>query len=308
LRSAIREINVTSTSGVALTYEVFVNEPPPQDGVLPNGEPKRFSPEASTLIYGSEDAVLIDPPMTTDQAQALGDWVAEKGRNVTDIFITHGHGDHWFAAGPLAERFGARVVASAGTIAQMHVNVATRPVLWDKIYSDIPPTPVTAVTVPDKHFTLEGHELVIVEVGATDSDDTTVLHVPDLDLVVAGDVIYNGAHMYLAQAAIVGGFRPWREAIDTVEALEPRHIVCGHQNKELDDDAGRTIAETRQYLDDAEELLRTKISAVDFFNAKIERYPNHLGQTVLWVGVSVLYGAREHPDEDIRKIILASWL
>ena len=25
-----------------LGYDVFVNEPPPQDGFLPNGEPKRF--------------------------------------------------------------------------------------------------------------------------------------------------------------------------------------------------------------------------------------------------------------------------
>ena len=74
---------------------------------------------ASTLIYGDEDAVLTDPGMTEDQARVLGDWVAAKGRNVTDIFITHGHGDHWFAAGLLAERFGARVVATASTIAQM---------------------------------------------------------------------------------------------------------------------------------------------------------------------------------------------
>jgi len=91
-----------------LAYDVFVNDPPPQDGVLPNGEPKRFSPMASTLIYGSQDAVLTDPGMTGDQARVLGDWVAAKERNLTDIFITHGHGDHWFAAGLLAERFGAR--------------------------------------------------------------------------------------------------------------------------------------------------------------------------------------------------------
>ncbi len=48
-------------------------------------------------------------------------------------------------------------------------------------------------------------------------------------------MIYNGVHMYLGQSA-VGGFGPWREAIDKVEALEPRHIVCGHQDKGLDDD------------------------------------------------------------------------
>src|SRR4051794_36698664 len=252
----------TGAVSETLTYDVFINEAPPQEGVLPNGEPKRFSPQASTLLCGSEDAVLTDPPMTTDQARVLGDWIAAKGRNVTDIFITHGHGDHWFAAGPLVERFGARVVASAGTIAQMRASVATRPLLWDKVYAGmIPPTPVTAVTVPDDRFAIEGHELVIVDVGATDSDDTTVLHVPDLDLVVAGDVIYNGVHMYLAQAAIVGGFGPWRAAIDKVEALEPRHIVCGHQRKERDDDAQRTIAETRKYLDDAEELLQTQDTA-----------------------------------------------
>jgi glyoxylase-like metal-dependent hydrolase (beta-lactamase superfamily II) len=297
---------VSSTEN--LNYDVFINDPPPQDGVLPNGEPKRFSPQASTLIYGSRDAVLTDPAMTADQAQVLGDWVAAKGRNVTDIFVTHGHGDHWFAAGLLAERFGARVVASAGTIAQMHANVAQRPFLWDKVYAGIPATPVTAVTVPDNRFTLEGHELVIVDVGHTDSDDTSVLHVPDLELVVAGDAIYNGAHMYLGQSVVVGGFAPWREAIDKVEALRPRHIVAGHPRKDLDDDAQRTIAETRQYLDDAEELLRTETTAVDFFNAKIARYPDHIGRTVLWAGASGIYGVREHPDGNVAAIIGAGFL
>jgi len=299
---------MSTTEASTLTYDVFVNDPPPQDGVLPNGEPKRFSPTASTLIYGSEDAVLTDPGLTEEQARVLGDWVGSKGRNLTDIFITHGHGDHWFAAQLLAERFGARVVASAGTIEQMHGNVATRSLLWDKVYTGIPPSPVTAVSVPDNRFALEGHELVIVEVGSTDSDDTTVLHVPDLDLVVAGDVIYNGVHMYLAQPAILGDFGPWREAIDKVEALKAQQIIAGHQNKELDDDAVRTIAETRQYLDDAEDLLATEKTAVDFFNAMIERHPDHLGHTVLWAGVQTLYGIREHPDQDIREIVLASWL
>ena len=107
---------------------------------------------------------------------------------------------------------------------------------------------------------------------------------------------------------MVGGFGPWREAIDKVEALRPRHIVAGHQNEQLDDDAERTIAETRQYLDDAEQLLQTEKTAIDFFNAEIERYPNHLGRMVLWVGASAVYGVREHPDRDVGQIILSSWL
>jgi hypothetical protein len=31
-----------------LSYDVFVNDPPPQDnGLLPNGEPRLFSPQAA---------------------------------------------------------------------------------------------------------------------------------------------------------------------------------------------------------------------------------------------------------------------
>ena len=293
----------------ALDYDVFVSDPPQgRAGLLPNEDPKGGSPVASTLIYRDRDAVLTDPAFTTEQAGALGDWVASKGRNLTDIYITHGHGDHWFAANLLARRFGARIVATAGTIAQMHAGVALRPLLWDKAYPGIPDSPVTAVTVPHDRFTLEGHELVIVEVGHSDTDDTTVLHVPDRDLVVAGDVIYNGAHLYLGESVLVDGFDPWRTAIDKVEALGPRHIVAGHQNKLLDDDAQRTIAETRRYLDDADELLITESTAVDFFNAMVERHPNLLARTVLWAGASALYGVREHPGEDVGQILVAGWL
>jgi glyoxylase-like metal-dependent hydrolase (beta-lactamase superfamily II) len=302
-------MNNTTDTSTTLTYEVFVNEAPRQDnGLLPNGEPKLFSPLASTLIYGARDAVLIDPGMTVDQARILGDWTLAKGRNLTDIFITHGHGDHWFAAGVLAKRLGARVVATEGTIEQMEANIAARPYVWDQVYPGIPPTTETAETVPDGRLTLEGHDLQIIDVGHTDTDATSILHVPDLDLVVAGDVIYNGVHMYLGESVTVGGFGPWRRAIDQLEALKPRHVVAGHQNHRLDDDGKRIIAETRQYIDDAVELLETEQTALDFFNAKIDRYPDHLGRTVLWVTATILYGVRENPDGDVSQIIGAAWL
>ena len=293
---------------VNLSYDVFVNDPPPQSGRLPNGEPKLFSPMASTLVYGDTNAILTDPGLTAGQAKVLGDWVAAKNRNVTDIFITHGHGDHWFAADSLAKQFGARIVATTGTIQQMRAGLGTRPLIWDKIYTDIPESPVTAVAVPGNLLAVDGHEARIVEVGNTDTTDTSVLHVPDLDLVVAGDVIYNGVHMFLGQAVVVdGSLRPWRAAIDMVEALAPRHIVAGHQNKQHDDDARRTIEETRQYLDDADDAMRTQHSALDYFNAKIARYPNHLGRTVLWATANAIYDAREAPGEDVRQILVRSW-
>lgn len=144
------------------------------------------------------------------------------------------------------------------------------------------------MTPDGNRFALEGNDLVIVEVGHTDTDDASVLHVPDLNLVVAGDAIYNGVHQYLSESAN-GGRDAWRKAIDTVEALRPRWIVAGHKNKALNDDATRTIVETRQYLDDVDELLRTNATTLDFFRAMLDHYPNRLNPGALWSGAKTLY-------------------
>lgn len=64
--------------------------------------------------------------------------------------------------------------------------------------------------------------------GHSDTDETSVVHVPSLQLVVAGDVIYNGVHQYLAESA-GGGRDACRNAIDIVEGLRPRLICRGPQ-------------------------------------------------------------------------------
>jgi glyoxylase-like metal-dependent hydrolase (beta-lactamase superfamily II) len=97
-----------STDGT-LGYEVFVSDPIPLNvpGQIPNGELHMFSPLATTLIYGETNAVLAEAPLTRSQATVVGDWVEARGKNLTHIFASHGHGDHWFTAPMLAERFGA---------------------------------------------------------------------------------------------------------------------------------------------------------------------------------------------------------
>ena len=227
-------------------YDVFITEPISQNvtELLPNGDRAGWSPLSTTLIHGRNDAVLADPPFTREQARAVGDWVQASNKNLTHIFATHGHGDHWFTAGMLAERFGAQIIATAGTIDQMHRNVAMREAVWDRLFPGrIPETTVAAVSPENNRIELEGYPLDVVEVGHTDTDAASVLHVPDLDLVVAGDAVYNGVHLYLAESAS-GGRDKWRSAIDIVEALNPRWIVAGHKNKDLDDTATRAISQT----------------------------------------------------------------
>jgi len=275
-----------------LAYEVFISE-----GVqratplrLPNGDPIFSSPISSTLIFGKKDAVLVDPPMSREQTMRVGDWVAQSGKRLKYIYITHGHGDHWFGTKQLLDRFpGVTVYATDGTIRLMHKQATEgRATVYDKAFPGlIGETPVQAKTVPAKGFLLEGKVLRPIEVGHSDTDDSTVLYVPSIGLVVAGDVAYNGVHQYLLEGGN-GGIQAWIKAIDQVEALKPRFVVAGHKQKARADDP-IILKETRQYLLDAQRLLATKPTPREYFDQMIALHPDRINPGPLWYsGIGLL--------------------
>ncbi|MCM6776377.1 MBL fold metallo-hydrolase [Nocardia sp. CDC159] len=279
-------------AATGLSYRTVVSDPIPIAGMhLPDGTPMMWSPLTTTLITGQRDAVLVDPPFTVDQAQRIGDWIEQSGKRLTHIYITHGHGDHWFAAPTLVERFpGVVVVATEGTIARMRAAAGpAREQMWDRWFpGQLPETPVIAQPVGADGFELEGHRLHAVRAGHSDTDDSTALYVPSMGLVVAGDVAYNGVHQYLAEGGN-GGLEAWLLAIDTIAALEPRIVVAGHKNKALPDDP-TALDDTRRYLRDAIGLLADKPGPREFFDSMLARYPDRLNPGTVWLSANLLLG------------------
>jgi glyoxylase-like metal-dependent hydrolase (beta-lactamase superfamily II) len=233
---------------------------------------------ASTLIYGTRDAVLVDAFMTVKQANALADWVASKNKNLTTIYITHGHGDHWFALGTLLDRFpNARAVATPNTVKVMRQNAspAMLEAAWKPGFpGQIPDKLVIPEGLSGNVIDLEGHELVAVELGHTDTDHTTCLHVPSIGLVVAGDAAYNDVHLYLAESNAQKR-EEWIAALDKIESLKPRAVVASHKRPENDDNP-RIIEETRQYIRDFDRLAETTSTAQELYNKMLELYPNRV--------------------------------
>ena len=271
----------------SLRYEVLVN-----DGIrrerdlrLPDGSPIVSSPVASTLLLGEHDAVLVDPPFTYDQIGRVGEWIEQSGKQLAYIYATHGHGDHWFGANMIMQRFhGATAYATKKTIAMMHRQATVgRAQRWDVDFPGlIPDSPVVFEPIPAGGFTLEGQRCEAVEVGHTDTDDTTVLHIASIGLVVAGDVAYNGVHQYLLESR-GGGIQSWLAALDIVETLQPRAVVAGHKNRALPDDPA-IVGQTRQYLLDAQRLLDDKPTPREFFDRMLALYPDRLNPGPLWYG------------------------
>ncbi len=281
-----------------LSYDVLVVDGAERHGdlTMPDGSPIVSSPCACTLILGASEAVLCDPPFTNSQIAEVGDWIADSGRRLSAIYATHGHGDHWFGAAALIDRFpGAVAYATEGTMDLMAVHLAARDQFWDSQFpGQIPETPIVFEVVPEAGIDLEGHPLIPIEVGHSDTVDTTVLHVPSIGLVVAGDVVYNGVHQMLLETGD-GGFDTWLAAIDAVEALEPRAVVAGHKNRDLPDDP-RILDETRDYLHVTRALIERQVTPMAFYEAVINRFPDRLNPGPVWYGGLGLLG-----DTDIRQ-------
>jgi glyoxylase-like metal-dependent hydrolase (beta-lactamase superfamily II) len=274
-----------ATPSSSLQWEVFVAKRQGLTRDLPPGKEQwMWVPTSATLIYGQKDAVLVDALLTVGQVSALVEWVAASGKNLTTIYVTHGHGDHFFGLGALLDRFpNARAVATAEVVKVMQRQASPEYVatFWEARYpGQIPERLVIAEELQGTVIKLEGRDLIAVPLGHTDTDNTTCLHVPSLGLVVAGDAAYNDVHLYLAESnAKTRG--DWIAALDTIEALKPRAVIAGHKKAEKDD-SPRIIEETRQYIRDFERLAEATTTARDLYDKMLERYPNRANPGSLW--------------------------
>ena len=148
------------------------------------------------------------------------------------------------------------------------------------------PIPILATPVPADGFAIDGHLLISVEAGHSDTDDTTVLHAPSIGLVAVGDVVYSNVHQYLAETP-GSGLEARHRALDVVEALHPAHVVAGHKGPSADDSPA-DIDETRRYLDVAGALLATGPTRAQFYSHVLERYPQRNNPHTVWLSATRL--------------------
>jgi glyoxylase-like metal-dependent hydrolase (beta-lactamase superfamily II) len=251
-----------------------------------------WSPISATLITGERDAVLVDSVMTSGQAAELADWAAATGKNLTTVYVTHGHGDHWFGLGMILERFPDAKAVAIPSVAR---NIASQigsdfiETFWKPRFpGQIPENLIGVEELEGDRFALEGEELVVVDLGHTDTDDTTALHVPSIGLVVAGDAAYNDVHLYLAESDATGR-RSWLTALDTIEELSPRAVVAGHKRPERPDDP-KILEETRQYIRDFDALAARTATPLELYTEMTARHPDRFNRGALWGSARAVKG------------------
>jgi glyoxylase-like metal-dependent hydrolase (beta-lactamase superfamily II) len=270
-----------------LSWDVHVApaEPLSANDLAPGQNARFWSPISATLILGEREAVLVDALLTARQAHDLVKWIDGHGKSLTAVYITHGHGDHWFGLGAVLDRFpNARAFALPAAIEQMRVG--TTPEFFESFWrprfdGKLPRALVFPEPLERHTIGLEGHELVVVELGHTDTDQTSCLHVPELGLVVAGDAAYNDVHLYLAESDPEKR-RDWITALDTIESLYPRAVIAGHQRAGRHD-GPEIIEETRRYIRDFDRIAQITSTAQDLYKQVIALYPDRINPDALWI-------------------------
>lgn len=265
---------------MALSVEVFSTGYEPIDPG-PDWDPRvaaTWPASTATLIAGERDAVLVDALTTLDQGRQLASWIAAKGKDVRRIAVTHGHGDHFFGAGPVLQAFpAARLLALTDDViaeaaAHLQPGIVENWIGWFGERFD------RAAAVPVKAHSpsldVEGTTVNWIAVGGADGTPATVIHLPDTATVCVGDAVYNDIHMWLWNST-PDSRAAWLATIDAIAALAPTTLIAGHRHPGApDDDATRQLGQSRRYVEDFDRLTGHASTPAEIVEGMLERYPS----------------------------------
>ncbi|MFJ2667524.1 MBL fold metallo-hydrolase [Nocardia fluminea] len=263
---------------------VYAGRWPEIPPMFPGLETGTFPPATSTIVSGPTEAVLIDAQYLKDDVRDLGDLIERTGKTLTTIYVTHAHQDHYLGIGPLKERFPeAKCVALPHIIEAMKESRHEHAELWESMFGD---SSVADGALPDPiegdTFYVDGSPVKIIEVKQADISPTTIVHIPAIDAVVAGDAIYNEIHPMLGLST-PDEWQDWLETVDLIEKLNPRMIVAGHRRPDGDDYAVETmIAQTRAYIQQFASAYQVAKDAEDLIAIMTEKFPYHGQVWTLW--------------------------
>jgi glyoxylase-like metal-dependent hydrolase (beta-lactamase superfamily II) len=227
----------------------------PEDGWLVN----------SHIIELPSQLFVIDAQYTLPYAREVVRYAGGLKKPLTRLYVTHYHPDHLLGAAEFdAPLFALSIVADKiGTAGD---RVASEE--HEKVGDDIP----TKARQPDRRINngeeiVDGIRLEYRRLQGAETEDALIVALPDTGTIIVQDLVYNRAHLFLAERR----FESWRAALRQYQDLPYDIVLPGHGlpgDKAL---YGKMIA----YLDYAEAALKASATAPEFKQRILERYPNY---------------------------------
>ncbi|MBT2597528.1 MBL fold metallo-hydrolase [Arthrobacter sp. ISL-72] len=276
-------LNLNIFSAPARAVNIPLPGPAPEDGWT-------WPPTSVTLISGEREAILVDTVPGIDDSAELADWIEASGRELTTIFITHGHIDHFLGAAELLKRFPeARLVATEATarLIASEAETGQQRALYSQIFvEEIGSEVVVPEALVGGRLELEGHDVYAVPTGQSDVSDSSYVHIPELSAVIVGDIAYNDVHPPLVESTHETR-QAWIDTMVKIQELEPEIVVAAHRRADAAN-TGQALADTIAYLKEADDFLATDPTAEEFIDHMLAANPHRLNVSTLHYGTALM--------------------
>lgn len=104
--------------------------------------------------------------------------------------------------------------------------------------------------------------------------------IPSLRAVVAGDIVFNDVHVFLADSSEQSRAN-WLKSIQRIASLHPRTVIAGHKGNDGLPDSPTALAFTRAYITDFDAARKSASNADQLIATMKRRYPQCSSQYLL---------------------------
>jgi glyoxylase-like metal-dependent hydrolase (beta-lactamase superfamily II) len=242
----------------------------PEDGWLVN----------SHIIELPSQLFVIDAQYTLPFAREVAGYAARLEKPLTRLYVTHYHPDHLLGAAAFdAPLFALESVAAK--IAKAGDRVAREE--HEKVGDDIPINarqPDRIVSEGDE--IIEGIRIEHRRLRTAETEDALVVALPSANTLIAQDLVYEHAHLFLGERRFDG----WRAALRQYRALPYDIVLPGHGAP-----GGMALFDGMiEYLDFAQNALHRSATAGEFKQRMLDRFPEYGCQKILDHELRFLFG------------------
>ncbi len=229
----------------------------------------------SVIIEGKHEVMLVDAQLTKTSAEKVLQEIKETKKPLSIIYITHEHADHFLGLEVFREAYpGVRIIANSAVTDRINIVYQEKVDKWKKILGSGATSHVVVIGQFDGNFIkFESSTIEVLKDVQGDTDENTMLWIPGQRILISGDVLFNGMHVYTAETDSKARGK-WLNSLNKIRELKPSVVIPGHSKVGAPLDAGTAVDFTENYLLAFEEELKKAKDPDSFINTMKERFPS----------------------------------
>jgi glyoxylase-like metal-dependent hydrolase (beta-lactamase superfamily II) len=229
----------------------------------------------SVIIEGTHEVMLVDAQLTKTNAERVLEEIKETKKPLSIIYITHEHADHFLGLEVFKEAYpGVRIIANSAVVDRINEVYQAKIDKWKTILGSGSTSQVVAIEQFDGNFIkFESSQIEVLKNIQGDTDENTMLWIPEQRILIAGDVVVNDMHVYTAETDSKARGK-WLNSINKIRELKPSVVIPGHSKVGVPLDASTAVDFTENYLLVFEEELKKAKDPDSLIHTMKERFPS----------------------------------